>query len=85
MQEGVHADASHVCSGAALPGAPYLPLLPQFRKLFPGVDPNPLVASVLFYAPIIRDFISWCGVRQVRAPLCMTCSDLAPAHLPNLA
>jgi 2-acylglycerol O-acyltransferase 2 len=51
---------------ACLPGAPYLPLLPQFRALFPGVDPTPLVASVLFYAPIIRDFISWCGVRQVR-------------------
>jgi len=25
----------------------------------------PLVASVLFFTPIIRDFVSWCGVRQV--------------------
>lgn len=60
----------------ALPGAPYLPLLPKFRQLFPGVDPNPLVASVLFWAPIIRDFISWCGVRQVRCSAA-PCPDLA--------
>ncbi|CAL8469789.1 g9331 [Coccomyxa elongata] len=46
-------------------GGPYLPLLPGFRKLFPGIHPTPLVASVLFFTPIIRDFVSWCGVRQV--------------------
>ena len=55
-------------------GAPYLPLLPQFRALFPGVDPTPLVASVLFFAPIIRDFISWCGVRQVTPPSSSLCA-----------
>lgn len=46
-------------------GGPYLPLLQGFRKLFPGIHPTPLVASVLFFTPIIRDFVSWCGVRQV--------------------
>ena len=46
-------------------GGPYLPLLPGFKKLFPGIHPTPLVASVLFFTPIIRDFVSWCGVRQV--------------------
>jgi hypothetical protein len=49
-------------------GAPYLPLLPRFQELFPGVQPTPLVASVLFFTPIIREFISWCGVRQVPPP-----------------
>ena len=47
-------------------GAPYLPLLAGWRALFPGVRPIPLVASVIFFAPIIRDFVAWCGVRQVR-------------------
>ena len=42
-----------------------MPLLPGFKKLFPGIYPVPLVASVLFFTPIIRDFVSWCGVRQV--------------------
>ena len=42
-----------------------MPLLPGFKKLFPGIHPVPLVASVLFFTPIIRDFVSWCGVRQV--------------------
>ncbi|CAK0784954.1 hypothetical protein CVIRNUC_008159 [Coccomyxa viridis] len=46
-------------------GGPYLPLLPGWKKLFPGITPVPLVASVLFFTPIIRDFVSWCGVRQV--------------------
>ena len=62
------------CSPYMCAGAPYLPLLPQFRRLFPGVDPTPLVASVLFFAPIIRDFISWCGVRQVRNARHTSCS-----------
>ena len=50
-----------VCSGA-----PYVKFLPGFRRLFPGMDPVPLVASVLFYTPVVRDLVSWCGVRQVR-------------------
>ena len=49
-----------VCSGA-----PYVKFLPGFRRLFPGMDPVPLVASVLFYTPVVRDLVSWCGVRQV--------------------
>ena len=50
-----------------LAGAPYLKFLPGFRKLFPGIDPVPLVATVLFYTPVVRDFISMFGVRQVRS------------------
>ena len=46
-------------------GAPYVKFLPDFRRLFPGMDPVPLVASVLFYTPVVRDLVSWCGVRQV--------------------
>ena len=63
-------------------GAPYLPLLPSFRALFPGVDPMPLVASVLFFSPIIRDFISWCGVRQVISDLPGPCPAMSPSVLP---
>lgn len=51
--------------GLSCAGGPYLPLLPGWKKLFPGITPVPLVASVLFFTPIIRDFVSWCGVRQV--------------------
>ena len=47
-------------------GAPYLPLLKEFQDLFPGVSPTPLVASVCFHTPVVRDLCSWCGVRQVR-------------------
>ena len=43
--------------------------LPDFRRHFPGIDPVPLVASVLFYTPMVRDLISWCGVRQVGLPI----------------
>ncbi|KAK9814027.1 hypothetical protein WJX73_009556 [Symbiochloris irregularis] len=46
-------------------GAPYLKLLSKFKELFPNVDPVPLVATVCFYTPVVRDFCSWCGVRQV--------------------
>ena len=35
------------------------------------MEPVPLVASVLFYTPVVRDLVSWCGVRQViRALFC---------------
>ena len=46
-------------------GGPYLKYQPDFQRLFPGVSPVPLVASVLFYTPMVRDLVSWCGVRQV--------------------
>ena len=46
-------------------GAPYLKFLPGFREHLPGIEPVPLVASVLFYTPFVRDLVSWCGVRQV--------------------
>lgn len=51
------------CGAAA--GAPYLRLLKEFSQLFPAISPTPLIASVCFYTPVIRDFCSWCGVRQV--------------------
>lgn len=53
-------------------GAPYLPLLPEFRRKFPGVRPVALIASVCFHTPIIRDLVSWCGVRQVRLILLLS-------------
>ena len=50
-------------------GGPYLPLLKEFQDLFPGLHPTPLIASVCFYTPIVRDLCSWCGVRQVSTAL----------------
>ena len=49
-------------------GAPYLKLLSGFQEKFPDVRPTPLIATVCFYTPVIRDFCSWCGVRQVLQP-----------------
>ena len=62
MQAAAQVDADGTTWRA---GAPYLPLLPGFRALFPGLAPVPLVASVCFHAPLVRDLVSWCGVRQV--------------------
>lgn len=49
-------------------GVGYLPLLPEFRRLLPGIGPVALVASVVFFVPLIRDFCSWAGFRQARVP-----------------
>lgn len=46
-------------------GAGYLPLLPSFQKLFPGVRPVTLTASVMYFTPFIRDIVCWSGFRQV--------------------
>ena len=51
-------------------GIGYLPMLPTFRQLLPGINPVALVASVVFFVPLIRDFCSWAGFRQ--ASPCMT-------------
>lgn len=73
-------------------GAPYLKLLSGFKKLFPDIDPIPLIATVCFYTPVVRDFCSWCGVRQVctgisRITLSLSC--LSPSQtwlrLPQLS
>lgn len=58
-----------------------MPLLPGFKKLFPGITPVPLVASVLFFTPIIRDFVSWCGVRQVRCMRACPCLQAIDQHM----
>ena len=47
-------------------GAGFLPWMPSFRRLFPGVHPVTLVASVLYIPPFIRDISCWAGFRQVR-------------------
>nr|AZI70899.1 acyl-CoA:diacylglycerol acyltransferase 2.3 [Lobosphaera incisa]QIT07021.1 type-2 diacylglycerol acyltransferase DGAT2C [Lobosphaera incisa] len=46
-------------------GAAYLPLMPAWAKLFPGINPVTLIASVVFHTPLIRDLCSWSGLRQV--------------------
>ncbi len=50
-------------------GIGYLPMLPTFRQLLPGIHPVALVASVVFFVPLIRDFCSWAGFRQ--ASVCL--------------
>jgi len=52
-----------VSFGAA--GVGYLPLLPAWKVLLPGIEPAPLTASVVFHTPLIRDLVSWAGFRQV--------------------
>jgi hypothetical protein len=47
-------------------------LLPTFRQLLPGIHPIALVASVVFFVPLIRDFCSWAGFRQVAAAVLMS-------------
>ena len=56
-------------SAAVGAGIGYLPLLPTFRQLLPGIHPVALVASVVFFVPLIRDFCSWAGFRQVSTPV----------------
>jgi hypothetical protein len=48
-------------------GAGFLPLLPSFRKLLPGIMPITLTASVMYYVPAIKDLSLWLGFRQVGA------------------
>ncbi|DBB16381.1 hypothetical protein WJX82_004098 [Trebouxia sp. C0006] len=46
-------------------GAGFLPYIPTWGKLLPGIVPATLVASILFFTPLVRDLVSWCGLRQV--------------------
>jgi len=38
---------------------------PEFRKAYPGLDVDVCAASVMFYAPIVRDVCMWAGGREV--------------------
>lgn len=46
--------------------AAYFHLLPDFRRLFPGVRPVLLVASAIFAPPFLRDVLSWFGGRPIQ-------------------
>lgn len=46
-------------------GLGYLPLMPGWKALLPGIRPAPLTASVVFQTPLIRDLVCWAGFRQV--------------------
>mmetsp|Transcript_33836 Transcript_33836/g.86473 ORF Transcript_33836/g.86473 Transcript_33836/m.86473 type:complete len:522 (-) Transcript_33836:538-2103(-) len=46
-------------------GAAYLKTIPAFKRALPGIRPVTLVASVLFAVPILRDIVSWGGLRKV--------------------
>lgn len=59
---GYHPHGMYPC------GAAYFPLLPGFEDMFPGLTPATLSASVVFLTPLIRDLLSWCGVREVSRP-----------------
>jgi len=58
-----------VIDASSCAGIGYLPMLPTFRQLLPGIHPVALVASVVFFVPLIRDFCSWAGFRQ--ASVCL--------------
>lgn len=60
-----------------LSGAGWLPLLPSFKKAFPGLTPVTLTASIIYYPPAVKDLANWVGMRQVssnvyRLPTCIT-------------
>lgn len=43
-----------------------MPLTPSFHKLLPrGLRPVTLTASAVFIAPLLRDILSWLGLRVV--------------------
>ena len=46
-------------------GAAYLPLLPEWRRLLPGIRPPTLCASIVFVLPVLRDLLQWLGLRVV--------------------
>lgn len=46
-------------------GAGFLPYIPAWGQLLPDIMPATLVASILFFTPLVRDLCSWCGLRQV--------------------
>ena len=46
-------------------GAGYVQHTPAWRAALPGVRPVTLTASICFLVPLLRDLISWMGVRVV--------------------
>ena len=46
-------------------GAAYLPLLPMWKRLLPGIRPPTLCASIVFVLPVLRDLLQWLGLRVV--------------------
>ncbi|KAK9860433.1 hypothetical protein WJX84_011356 [Apatococcus fuscideae] len=46
-------------------GAAYLQFLPTFRAIAGPMRTATVVASAIFYPPVIRDICSWCGLRVV--------------------
>jgi len=46
-------------------GAGFLQALPQFREKICEVVPTSLSASAVFFPPLLRDLLSWYGVREV--------------------
>lgn len=46
-------------------GAAYLPILPSFKRLLPGIQPPTLSASIVFQIPFMRDLLLWTGLREV--------------------
>ncbi|KAK3277412.1 hypothetical protein CYMTET_14575 [Cymbomonas tetramitiformis] len=40
-------------------------MTPQWQQLFPGVQPVPLVSSIMHTIPLMRDVLQWCGVCEV--------------------
>jgi hypothetical protein len=61
-------------------GAGFLPWMPSFRSLFPGVNPVTLVASILYIPPFIRDISCWAGFRQV-SDAAIGCTTHSLAHV----
>lgn len=41
---------------------------PSFRKLYPDIEVTTCGASVLFFCPVLRDFLMWAGARDVSRP-----------------
>jgi len=42
-----------------------IPLTQTWRRMFPGITPIPLSASVIFMPPLLRDVAFWVGTRSV--------------------
>lgn len=42
-----------------------MPFLPPFRAIAGAMRSVTVVASAIFYPPVIRDICSWCGLRVV--------------------
>jgi hypothetical protein len=45
--------------------AAYLPILPMFKKLLPGIRPVTLSASIIFSLPVLRDVLEFVGLREI--------------------